>query len=120
MGQKILVIDDDESILDAISLILEDQDYTVKTTTKSEETYKLVNNFRPDLILLDVLMSGNDGRHICQNLKSDEKNKHIPIVMISAHPTAKHGVKECGADDFLAKPFEVADLLAKVKKHLKQ
>jgi DNA-binding response OmpR family regulator len=60
MVNKILIIDDDESILDAISLTLEDADYTVATSTKGDETYKKVTEFVPDLIILDVLMSGSD------------------------------------------------------------
>lgn len=118
MTKKILVVDDDASILDAVSLILEEAGYSVQTVFKGDETYKRIAAFRPHLILLDVLMSGNDGRHICRNLKADAHTRHIPIVMISAHPTAKEGALECGADDFLAKPFEIDDLLFIVEKHL--
>jgi DNA-binding response OmpR family regulator len=114
---KILVVDDDESILDAVSMILEDSGYKVGTLLKGGETYSKVEKFKPDLILLDVLISGNDGRHICKNLKQDLKTKNIPIVMISAHPSAKHGSKECGAEDFLSKPFESSELLIKVQKY---
>lgn len=112
MGKKILVIDDDESILEAIAFILEDDGYTVATSMKGEETYKKVASFKPDVIILDVLMSGSDGRIICKNLKKDEATKDIPIIMISAHPTAKESVLEVGADAFLPKPFATAKLLA--------
>jgi DNA-binding response OmpR family regulator len=115
MVNKILIIDDDESILDAISLTLEDADYTVATSTKGDETYKKVTEFVPDLIILDVLMSGSDGRTICKKLKSDENTKRIPIVMISAHPSAKESVLDVGADAFLAKPFETTKLLTLLK-----
>lgn len=115
--KRILVIDDDESILDAISLLLEEEGYIVETTPKGEETYKKIDEFHPDLILLDVLMSGSDGREICKNLKQDKKTKDTPIVMISAHPSASRSVFEFGADDFLAKPFETEDLLTKIKKY---
>lgn len=117
---KILVVDDDESILDAISLILEEVGYTVKTSFKGEKTYAMVESFHPDLILLDVLMSGKDGRHICRNLKQNDLTKLIPVIMISAHPSAQQGALECGAEDFLAKPFEVEELLSKVTSHLKK
>ncbi len=120
MTTKILVVDDDESILDAISLILEEAEYIVDTTFKGEETYKKIKQFKPDVILLDVLMSGHDGRHICKTIKHDTSTKHIPIIMISAHPTAKKGALECGADDFLAKPFETDELLSKIKKYIQK
>src|SRR5260370_40129443 len=105
MSEKILVVDDDENILDAISLVLTDAGYTVETSSKGDQTYKKVTSFKPDLILLDLLMSGNDGRQICETLKHNPESKKIPVVMISAHPTAKKGAMECGADDFLPKPF---------------
>jgi DNA-binding response OmpR family regulator len=116
--KKILVIDDDESILDAISLILEDAGYTVATSLKGEQTYKEVERFQPDLILLDVLMSGNDGRTICRKLKTDKQTKGIPVLMISAHPSAINSIKSCGADDFLAKPFTSEELLTNILKFL--
>ena len=116
---KILVVDDDESILDAISLVLEEEGYIVETTLKGEETYTKIASFKPDVIVLDVLMSGSDGRQICKRLKKDPIIKRIPVIMISAHPTAKYSVMECGADDFLAKPFDTNCLLEKVEKFVK-
>lgn len=118
MAKKILVVDDEESILDAVKLILEDEGYSVKTIFKGEEVYKEVDNFNPHLILLDVLMSGKDGRTICKNLKSNEKTKDIPIVMISAHPSAEESIKEYKANDFLPKPFKVDELLEILDKYL--
>lgn len=117
MGKKVLVIDDDSSILEAISLILEDAGYAVATSIKGEETYTKVSDFEPDVIILDVLMSGSDGRIICKRLKATDETKHIPIIMISAHPSAKDSVMECGADSFLPKPFEVKALLSMIKKY---
>lgn len=112
MEKKVLVVDDDESILEAIAFILEDDGYIVETSIKGEETYKKVEKFKPDVIILDVLMSGSDGRTICKKLKADEATKDIPIIMISAHPTAKDSVLQVGADAFLPKPFATAKLLA--------
>ena len=71
------------------------------------------------LIFLDVLLSGQDGRIIAQYLKEHSKTKHIPIVMMSAHPDVSKTIAESKADDFLPKPFEITDLLECVKKHLK-
>ena len=116
--KKILVVDDDESILDAVSLVLEDEGYRVETIQKGQETYEKVIAFKPDLILLDVLMSGSDGRDICRKLKHNSETKHIPIIMISAHPTAKEGALECGAEEFLAKPFNTDELLKKIERLL--
>jgi DNA-binding response OmpR family regulator len=118
--KKVLVIDDDLDILEAIRFILDSGGYASKLITKGEKTYEMVRDFKPDLIILDVLLSGNDGRLICQNLKADKSTKKIPIIMISAHPTAKKSVKECGADSFLPKPFTVDELLIEVERFIGQ
>ena len=115
---KILVVDDEVSILDAIALILTDEGYEVATIAKGQETYDKVASFTPDIILLDILMSGKDGREICKTLKSDSTTKHIPIIMISAHPSAGANIKSFGANAFLPKPFSTEELLQAIKAHL--
>lgn len=115
---KILVVDDDESILEAIELTLTIAGYDVETSTKDGEFInQRMTKDLPNLIILDVLLSGSDGRTICKNLKNNEKTKHIPIIMTSAHPDAKSTVFEVGANEFLAKPFDINDLLKMVKKY---
>jgi len=109
---KILIIDDETAILHALQIFLEQQGYGVETVagynnlfenTKSEDL--------PDIIIMDVLLSNEDGRVVAQELKSDPKTKHIPIVMISAHPGADKTTMRTGADAFLAKPFDASILL---------
>lgn len=119
-GKKILVVDDDPDILDAIQFALEDEGYAVTTAEKGEyaENLRDGNGGLPDLIILDVLLSGKDGRLICKKLKGQDETRHIPIIMISAHPGADRSVREVGADDFLAKPFEVDGLLAMVARYM--
>jgi len=118
MSKKILAIDDDPDILDAIKFTLEGEGYEVTVSEKGEYAGNLQdkNGGIPDLIILDVLLSGKDGRTICKNLKSKDDTKHIPIIMISAHPDAEKSSIEVGADDFLAKPFDVSVLLERVEK----
>ena len=114
--KKILVVDDDPDILDALQFMLEDAGYRVTTTEKGEYAENLhdTNGGLPDVMLLDVLLSGKDGRLICQKLKSQEETKHIPIIMMSAHYNARQSVTSVGADDFIAKPFETDELLEKI------
>jgi DNA-binding response OmpR family regulator len=118
-AKKILVVDDDPDILDALQFMLEDAGYEVKTTEKGEyaENLRVTNGGLPDVIILDVLLSGKDGWLICQKLKSQEETKRIPVIMISAHPNAKYSVSAVGADDFMAKPFDMDELLAKIAKY---
>lgn len=113
-NKKILIVDDDKDILEPLELLLSSEGFKVDTTTKGEQTYSKVSEFKPDLILLDVLMSGSDGRTICKKLKADPKTKEITIVLMSAHPSAKADSKVCGADGFIAKPFDIDDLIKEI------
>jgi DNA-binding response OmpR family regulator len=112
----ILIVDDDPSILDALRFLFEDEGYRVQTSEKGDyaESLRDENGGLPDLIVLDVLLSGKDGRTICRKLKSQEETQHIPVVMISAYPDAERSSKEVGADAFVAKPFAIDDVLATV------
>jgi CheY-like chemotaxis protein len=106
--KKILVADDDPAIVDAIQLMLELYDYEVSTTVDGETIYKMEKEY-PDLLLLDIWMSGQDGREICKYLKNNPHTKHIPIIMISASRDIIQSAKDAGADDFIAKPFQMDD-----------
>ena len=118
MKRKILVVDDDIDILDSIRDILEMENYIVSTITKGDNIIDIIKSFEPKLILLDLLLSGKDGSDICKNVKSKADMKEIPIIIMSAHPSAKKKASDACADDFLAKPFELDDLLNILNKHL--
>lgn len=116
--KKILVVDDEPDILEFLQVILEEEGYAVLTSEKGEFLEQLHNGGLPDLILVDVLLSGKDGREIVKHLKSQEETKPIPVIMFSAHPSAEQTAREAGAEDFMAKPFEIDDLLAKIANYL--
>lgn len=116
--EKILVIDDDPDILSVLEILLSRKGYKVEVSAKGDNTVHKVRAFHPDLVLLDVLISGHDGRTICKELKSKEDTRNIPVIMLSAHPAAAATIKEYGADDFIAKPFEVERLIKTIRKHL--
>lgn len=118
MKGKILVADDDAGIVDALQMILEDADYEVKTTTDGKYVRKVKGEL-PDIILLDIAMSGEDGREICKFLKSQQLTMNIPVIMISATNDLANSARKAGADDFLPKPFHMSHLLEKVERHLK-
>jgi CheY-like chemotaxis protein len=113
--KKILVADDDPAICDAVQFMLEEEGYEVDTTVNGETIYKMEKNY-PDVLLLDIWMSGQDGREICKYLKNKESTKRIPIIMVSASRDIEESAKEAGANDFLAKPFKMDDLLSKIAK----
>lgn len=111
--KKILIADDDEGIVDAVTMILEVMGYEVEYTYDGGAVIDAVRN-KPDLILLDIWMSGYDGRDICKQLKSDPKYQQIPILMISASRDIRQSALDSGANDFMEKPFEMDSLLSKV------
>ena len=115
MKKKVLIIDDDEGILEALALLLEEEGYAIKTTLRGDESLEVARLFKPDVILLDILLSGSDGRLICKQLKQEGSTKKIPVIMLSAHLSAEANFSECGAEAFLAKPFETEDLLLKIE-----
>lgn len=114
VAKKIMLADDDEGIVDAVETMLYFEGYDVVATTQGERVL-LPGNDLPDLFLLDIWMSGQDGTEICKKLKHQTTTKHIPVLMISASRDIKNSAIEAGADDFLAKPFEMRHLLQKIE-----
>ncbi len=114
----ILVADDEPDIIEVLQTMLEDAGYAVETTLRGDEVERLAEELQPALIILDILMLGRDGRELAKSLKHSEQTHHIPILMISAHPYAEKGIHEVGDADFLAKPFDMDDLLVKVASYV--
>ena len=112
-----MIADDDPGIVDAVEMILEFEGYQVSSTVNGATVLDIKDEL-PDLLLLDIWMSGQDGREICRKLKKDVKLKNIPVIMISASRDIAGSAMASGADDFLAKPFEMNDLLGKIEKLL--
>ncbi len=115
--RKILVADDDPAILDAVRMMLEYCDYEVCTSPDGMFVPKLKDQ-KPQLLLLDIWLSGTDGREVCRKLKSRKETRDIPIILISASSDVEKSSKEAGANDFLPKPFEMNDLLNKIEKYI--
>ena len=104
--KKILIADDDQGIVDSLSLILEAMGYEVYSTLEGSRVIEEIK-LMPDLLLIDIWMSGIDGRDICRLLKSSSATKHIPVLMISASRDNRQSALDSGANDFLGKPFEM-------------
>ena len=115
--KKILIADDDPGILDVLTLLLEEDGYEVETTDDGATIGEFQNGY-PDLMLLDIWLSGWNGRDICRALKIREDTKHLPIILISANNETEKIAQEAGADDFLAKPFNLDEVLEKIERLL--
>ena len=116
-NKRILVIDDDPGVLSSLELLLRDEGYDVQTSTKDGDFVdSAVRTNPPDLIVLDILLSGHDGRTICKRLKREEHSRDIPVILISAHPNARAMSVDAGADGFVAKPFDIDTLLQEIER----
>ena len=118
LAKKILIVDDEPDIVVALAAMLQDAGYLVSTPRDGEQLESVLAREQPQLILLDMLLSGRDGREIVRQLKGQTATRDVPILMLSAYPSAAREALAAGADDFLAKPFDLDELLQKVTAHI--
>ena len=114
--KKVLIIEDSENILSLLEAMLSSEGFQIETR---ENIYNIVHHLKqdaPDLILMDMLLSGANGCDACRDIKMTPELNHIPIVMMSAHPSGELDCGGAGADYFVSKPFEMEELLDIIKK----
>lgn len=118
MGKKICLLEDDEGIREIIEMILTDEQYEVYGFSNVKDFMAFEDKASQDLYLLDVRLPDGDGFNVCQTLKDDDITKGIPVMMMSAHAGLHEMRRSCKAEDFIAKPFDIFDLLKKVDHQL--
>ncbi|MBQ7364725.1 MAG: response regulator transcription factor, partial [Clostridia bacterium] len=119
MGTKLLVIDDDSNISEMLSLHLESEGYEVKTALDGVEGMNYFKMYEPDLVLLDIMLPRKDGWQVCREIREISTK---PIIMITAKSETFDKVLglELGADDFLVKPIDIKELIARIKAVLRR
>lgn len=118
---SILIIDDEPDNFDVIEAFLSNQDYQLHYTSSGEEAIAYLDTLQPDVILLDVMMPGLDGLEVCQRIKAMEKWQAVPIIMVTSL-NSKEDLAHClqtGADDFISKPINSAELRARLQSMLR-
>lgn len=115
MSTPLLLVEDDAGIIGAMKLILTTEGYDVVVVSDGALVLDEVARRRPALILLDLWIPNISGDRVCSLLKANKKTASIPVLIVSANHAAPRIAKECGADAFLSKPFEMATLLKKIR-----
>jgi two-component system alkaline phosphatase synthesis response regulator PhoP len=115
--KKILIADDEPNILKVLASRLRASGYEIFTASNGMEALMKAHEQKPDLIILDIRMPAGSGLNVCESLKKVKETEKIPLIFITAFPSAdvKEKAKEMGVEAFISKPFEEKDLLAKVK-----
>lgn len=118
MPKRILAVDDDQDILDCISFILTSEGYQVKGIPSRSKIIKYIVEFKPDLLILDINLGKDNGLEICKRLKNNVYTSHIPIIIISAHPSIDLAISNYQADAIIEKPFDIQKLFDVVDEFL--
>ena len=121
MSDRILVVEDHAGTLDVLTKLLQKEDFDVIRAGNGDDALKILKTEFPDLILLDIMLTGIDGFDVCRTIKGDPVHKNIPVVMCTGKDTAPDRARsaEFGADDYINKPFNNGDLVARIRMHLR-
>jgi len=119
MAKKIMVVDDEESLQELVKAVLEQEGYDVVTAGDGKECLKKLENVKPDLILLDMMMPGMSGREVCERMRKNPVTKGLKVAFLTVakfSETGKDVLKKMNVADYITKPFDNDDLVRRVKK----
>ena len=118
MRKKILIVEDEESLLKLESILLTSSGYHVEGVTNGTAALQAVFERSPDLVLLDVMLPELDGFEVCRQIKNHPKTRHIPVIMLTArkNPEDLSHAKQVGADHYITKPFRSAMVVESIKR----
>ena len=119
MADRILVVDDEEEIRNLLESFLTDQGYEVVLASDGNQAIELAETEAPQTIILDIKLPGLNGIEVCKRLKEKEKTSAIPVIIITGFGDNKLPALDAGADDFVNKPFDMAELSVRVKSALR-
>ena len=114
MARQILIIEDAEDILQVLETVLEYHEFNVSSISETDDIIAAIDEYEPDLILTDFLLSGLNGGEICQKVKSNRNTCHIPVILISAYPDLATSFGKFGFDAFINKPFNIGELVERI------
>jgi DNA-binding response OmpR family regulator len=122
MRKNILIVEDEKDIIEVLRYYLEKENYRVHVAEDGFSAFEIAAKIVPNLILLDLMLPGLDGIEVCRKLKTDERLREIPVIMVTAKAEEADKIRglDIGADDYVTKPFSAKELVARVKAHLRR
>ena len=115
MQKRILVIDNDQDILEAVDAALTMENYSVETSSIVEDIFEMIQDKNPDLIVIDYLLFGINGGELCHMIKSEPSTSHLPVIIFSGYPKVIQSLGTYECDAFISKPFELDEFLGTIK-----
>lgn len=119
MNKNIYVVEDNDDIRELVQYLLESEDFNVTGFANVTDFNKKIAVQLPDMMVLDVMLPDGNGMEVCNKLKAQDNTKDIPVLLMSANTNVSYISKESLADDFIAKPFDIDDLVSRVKSLIK-
>lgn len=119
MPKKVMIVDDEESLIELVSAVLEQEGYDVLTAMNGEEALEKLKTAKPDLILLDMMMPGMSGREVCARIRENPKTKNLKVAFLTVAKFSESGkgvLEKMKVLDYITKPFDNEDLVRRVKK----
>ena len=113
--KKVLVLDNDGDVLDIMQEALNYEGFQVKIIEETDNIFAVIDDFDPDLIILDYILSGINGGEICHQIKANPKTTDVPVMIMSAYPRVIKSLGYYGCGDFISKPFDLDDIVQRIK-----
>jgi len=118
MKKCIYIVEDNEDIREILEYLLIDEHYQVKSCPTAKEFWTQMKKHLPDMVVLDIMLPDGNGIDICEKMKKESKTDAIPIMMMSANYQNNDIRQQCGAEEFISKPFDINNFVNKVNRHL--
>jgi len=114
MQKKVMIFDNDEGILDIMQEALVYEGFEVKTIQETDNIFPLLDDYQPDILLIDYLLNGINGGEICHQIKDNDSTHNLPVIIISAYPKVLQSLGDYKCNAFIAKPFNLYELIDKI------
>lgn len=118
--KRVLVLDNDQDILDIMNEVLTYEGFRITCISKADSIFKEIATHKPDLLMVDYLLNGISGGEVCRRIKENSQTHNLPIIVISAYPRLGMSLGANDFDDFISKPFDLDDLVNRIKKLLRK